>query len=85
LSATLLGLGFHVGRERATRLVPPPIDEQQTNRDDVDDSEGILDGDLALIQAGFNEQCKLVMRHFASMPWLTKVQILPRCWWLGLI
>ncbi|KAF5377470.1 hypothetical protein D9615_005180 [Tricholomella constricta] len=57
LSLTSLGLGFHVGAQRAQGAEP-------TDDEDEGNTEDIADGDLSAIQAGFLEPCKLVRAYF---------------------
>lgn len=52
---------------REERLHPPPQEHNTTEQkdedeydDDEDEDEELADGDLAAVQAGFTEQCKLV-------------------------
>lgn len=59
LSVTSLGLGFHLGSRRAN--LPQRTGERQAENQEEDESEGVSDGDLALVEAGFMEQCKLVL------------------------
>jgi peptidyl-tRNA hydrolase, PTH2 family len=72
LTAASISLGYHLG-SRSARQHPPSI--QSNNLDsppvdygnDSDDDEGVADGDLSAIQAGFLEPCKLVcLFNFAS-------------------
>ena len=65
LSVTSLGLGFHFGSRRANAVPQAPrTDKRQAveidKQDDEDEDEEASDGDLALVQAGFMEQCKIV-------------------------
>jgi hypothetical protein len=65
-----LGVGFHLGSRHAT--APHTADgrqaeidqaEKEDQRDEID--EEASDGNLASVQAGFMEQCKLV-RYWSS-------------------
>ena len=62
LSVTSLGLGFHLGSRRANALTRRADGRQAEKEDhlDEDEDEEVSDGDLASVQAGFMEQCKLV-------------------------
>ncbi|GLB36394.1 putative peptidyl-trna hydrolase [Lyophyllum shimeji] len=61
LSVTSLGFGFHLGSQRTpfpkdANTVSTPLEDEED-----DEAEAIADGDLAAIQAGFLEPCKLVL------------------------
>lgn len=55
---TSLGIGFHLGSRRTTP--PGKGDEREEGHRDEDEDEEAADGDLASVQADFNEPCKLV-------------------------
>lgn len=63
---TSLGLGFHLGSRRAN--LPQRTGERQAENQEEDESEGVSDGDLALVEAGFMEQCKLVRCRLRRLP-----------------
>jgi hypothetical protein len=68
---TSLGLGFHFGSKRTTLPPSRRADERQVAKEDYDDEdedEGASDGDLASIQAGIMDQCKLVRCRFRCLP-----------------
>lgn len=62
LCATSLWLGYQLGSRRPDNDKGQSYIPEANRSEDDDDQEDIADGDLAAVEAGFFERCKMVTR-----------------------